>query len=131
MPPISYRYDSQQNLIRTHCEGFVSLTDVVGHFRELLNDATVGIHANLLLDLRNQTSVPMIDQLAIVTEAMERIALELRFSRCAVLADRERVYGLARMFQAMAGKMFQAIEVFADAAIAESWLASPEEIGDS
>ncbi len=126
MPPISYRYDSRRNLIRTHCEGFVSLADTVDHFSDLLNDVTVGIHANLLLDLRNQTSVPMIDQLAIVTEAMERIALELRFSRCAVLADCERVYGLARMFQAMAGKMFQAIEVFADATIAESWLASTD-----
>lgn len=126
MPPISYRYDSQLNLIRTHCDGFVSLADVVEHFSELLDDATVGIHADLLLDLRDQTSVPMIDQLAAVTEALERIALELRFNRCAVLADRERVYGLARMFQAMAGKMFQAVEVFADSAIAESWLASPD-----
>ncbi|NJN50798.1 MAG: hypothetical protein HC809_02450 [Gammaproteobacteria bacterium] len=120
--PISYTYDSDLNLIRTVCEGFVSLRDVLDHFNALQRDSSVGIQANLLLDLRQQTSVPLIAQLADVTTQMERVARELRFNRCGILADRERVYGVARMFQAMSSKLFNAVEVFNDPAAAESWL---------
>lgn len=120
--PVTYRYDSSRNRIHTACEGYVTLQEAMAHFRTLAADEAVGIHADLILDLRGTTSVPHIEQMAKVAEGIDPLAAELRFGRCAILAHRDRVYGMARMFMAMSGSAFGDVRIFADVPTAERWL---------
>jgi len=45
------------------------------------------------------------------------------FGFCAVVATRDIVYGIARMFEVYAGRYFQEVMVFREVDTAESWLA--------
>ena len=120
--PVSYEIDSARCLIRARCSGAVELADVLGHFASLQRDPARPAWADVLLDFTGLESLPSVSHLDAVKDRMGwRPALRFRF--CAIVADRDVVFGIARMFQSMTTAFFQDVVVMRSLIEAEGWLA--------
>jgi hypothetical protein len=121
--PVTYTIDLPRKLIRTHCVGSVRLPEVLAHFETLRKDPSLPRDSDVLLSLVGLDTPPDTPQLYAVADNMG-LAPPLRFRYCAIVADRDLVFGIARMFQAIGGRHFQEVQVFRDAPAALTWLAS-------
>jgi hypothetical protein len=122
--PITYPIDVTKRLIRTTAVGQLTQQEVVDHFRELARDAQHPERPDVFLDLSAVDSAPDARQLSIVIGEMKRIGAKLRFGACAILARRDALFGMMRMFEAMAEEFFRETRTFRDTAEAEAWLVS-------
>ena len=120
--PIAYEIDPVRGLVRTSCTGQVALAEVLAHFDVLQRDPRRPAHLDVLLDLRALTTPPNPPQLRSVASRIGRVS-GLTFGRCAIVVDRDLVFGLSRMFEAFAQDHFEEIQVFREPAAAEAWLA--------
>jgi hypothetical protein len=98
------------------------MSEVLDHFRTLENDPQRPGALDVFLDLREVTSLPSADQLRAVTAEIARIAPNLRFGACAIITDRDALFGMSRMFSVFAEGYFRAITVFRSADEGECWL---------
>jgi hypothetical protein len=121
---VTYEIDPKERLIRTQCTGTVTLAEVAAHFEQLVADPACPDFLNVLLDLRTIGSLPQIGQLEAVTRAVRKVQAKVRFGLCAIVVERDAVFGVFRMFEVMAQDHFTAIRVFRVLAEAEAWLAS-------
>lgn len=121
---VTYTIDQRERLIRTQCTGHVTLAEVVAHFQELAADPACPNFLDVLLDLRTIDSLPLIGQLEAVTRAVRKVQSKVRFGLCAIVVERDAVFGVFRMFEVIAQDYFTAIRVFRAAPEAEAWLAS-------
>jgi hypothetical protein len=119
--PIAYDIDRARGLVRTSCSGQVMLPEVLAHFDQLQQDPQRSSRLDVLLDLRLLSTPPDAPKLRRVANRIGRVT-DLRFGRCAIVADRDLVFGLSRMFEAFARAYFDAIQVFRDPAAAEAWV---------
>jgi SpoIIAA-like len=124
--PIHYRIDPHRKRIWTACIGNVNPKEIKKHFRELAHDPTRPDRLNVLLDLTEMTSLPETDQLRVVSKDLKKHQAQLRFNACAIVASRSVLFGMMRMFQALAQNSFRTTQVFSTAAEAEAWLAAQE-----
>jgi len=124
--PVTYKIDTSRKLIRTKCSGNVTLPEVVDHFRELARDPECPEYLDVLLDLSEETSLPATSQLQSVAYEIMRIQQRVRFGLCAVVAERDALYGMLRIFAVTAEDYFQAISVFRTCHEAEVWLGLQE-----
>jgi len=122
--PVTYTIDANEQLIRTKCIGNVTLDEVLAHFRELERDPNATVPLDVLLDLSETSSLPATAQIAAVADELKRIQRRVRFNICAVVATRDALFGMLRMFEVMAEPYFRATRVFRVAADAEAWLTS-------
>ena len=120
--PITYDIDRARGLVRTSCTGQVTLPEVLAHFDVLQQDPRRPPHLDVLLDLRALATPPNSPQLRSVANRIGRVS-GLTFGRCAIVVDRDLVFGLSRMFEAFAQAHFGEIQVFREPAAAETWLA--------
>ena len=121
--PISYSIDVPTALITTRCFGKVTLAEVQDHFRELARVWPPVDRLDVLLDLRDQTSLPGLTELQ---EVATEIAVQIgphRFGRCAVVTERELIFGSMQMFEVLAARYFDAFRVFRSPTSALIWLA--------
>lgn len=121
--PIRYEIDRAKGLIRTTCWGEVRLQEVLAHFDELEDDPTRPSHLDVFLDLCGMTSPPRTPELQTAVDRIRRVS-GLGFGLCAIVADRDVLFGIARMFEVFAEDHFEKVAVFRDAAEAEDWLRS-------
>ena len=121
--PITYRIDPQRGRITTTCSGNVSLRDVMAHFDALQRDPERPGRLDVLLDLTTMAAPPEAPQ---IRAAADRVGLveDLVFGACAIVADREAMFGMARMFEVHARGHFAALKTFRDRNEAEEWLDS-------
>lgn len=121
--PITYEIDSTRSLIRTTCFGHVRLPDVIAHFDTLQRDPHRPDRLDVLLDLRDMAVPPQAPQLQAVAD---RVSLMegLVFGACAIVANRESMFGMARMFEVLARPYFAELRTFRDVPSAEEWLQS-------
>jgi hypothetical protein len=121
--PITYLIDKERGRIITTCSGHTTLREVMAHFDELQRDPERPARLDVLLDLAGQLSLPDAPQ---IRAAADRVGLvtDLVFGACAVVATRESLYGMARMFEVLARGHFAAIQTFRDRREAENWLDS-------
>ena len=120
--PITYRIDVPDRLIRTTCYGHVTLEEIHAHFDELRGAWPPVAKLDVLLDLTCYTSIPQIWELR---EAASRIGMfggRERFRRCAIIAHRELLYGLLRVFELFVDRNFVAVRVFRNEHDAMDWL---------
>jgi hypothetical protein len=119
--PVTYLIDKSRGRIITSCSGHITLREVMAHFDELQRDPERPDRLDVLLDLSGQLSLPDGPQ---IRAAADRVGLvtELVFGACAVVATRESLYGMARMFEVLARGHFAAIQTFRDRKEAEDWL---------
>ena len=124
--PITYEIDVPSALIGTQCIGDVTLADVQAHFRELPSVWPPVDRLDVLLDLRDLTSLPTLEELgAAAKEIDEQIGLH-RFGRCAVVAYQEPMRGAMYTFEALTERLFDGgLQVFRTAEGARMWLTSP------
>jgi hypothetical protein len=120
--PISYRIDREGGILRTRCAGFVTLPEIEEHFRRLAEDPDCPERVDVVLDLREVTSLPSTSQLHSVGEAIARIRSRVRFGAGAIVASSDALYGTAKVFEVIAARGFETTEVFRGPAEAESWL---------
>jgi hypothetical protein len=78
----------------------------------------------VLLDLSQQQTEPTREQLWSVVAEVERLRDKVRWGACAIVASRDVLFGVGRMFQAFTGAYFSDSNVFRDLEQAEHWLAS-------
>jgi len=122
--PVTYDVDRDLSLIRTRCSGDVKLADVVAHFRELERDASLPECLDVLLDLTEVGTNPGSDQLRSAAREVEILSRKIEWGACAIVADRDILFGIARMFHAFAADQFTQANVFREREEAERWLAS-------
>jgi len=119
---ITFNIDTQASLIRTVGSGDVTLAEIDEHFIQLAKDWPRGAKLNVLLDLSGCTALPEIWQLQTAAARIQMFGGRKRFHRCAVVATRELLYGLFRVFELLADQRFTAIRVFRNEAAAMLWL---------
>jgi hypothetical protein len=119
--PVHYQIDGGR-LIRTRCVGEVTFSEILDHFRLLERDPGRPDHLDVLLDLGALESLPLPGQLRRVSHEIEQIQPTVRFGACAIVATKDIVFGLARMFVVFAEGRFRVMQVFRDAENAEAWL---------
>jgi len=121
--PITYEIDAARSLIRTTCFGHVRLQDVMAHFDELQRDPNRPDRLDVLLDLRDMAAPPEAPQLQAVADRVSLVE-GLVFGACAIVASKESMFGMARMFEVLARPYFAELRTFRDVAAAEEWLES-------
>jgi len=122
--PVTYFIDTKERLIRTRCLGDVTLVEVLEHFRTLEGDPKASGYLDVFLDLSETTSVPLTREISAVTREVGRVRKKVRFNVCAVVATRNALFGMLRMFEVLAGPFFSAFRVFRDPHKAAAWLMS-------
>lgn len=122
--PITYQIDFGQNLLRTTAVGDVTPKEVINHFWALARDEQFPERPDVFLDLSAMDSLPATHELSIVIGEMKRVGAKLRFGACAILARRDALFGMMRVFEALAEEFFRETRTFRDATEAEIWLAA-------
>jgi predicted NBD/HSP70 family sugar kinase len=119
--PITYEIEARRGRVVTTCAGNVTLRDVMAHFAALQRDPRRPGRLDVLLDWTELAAAPGAPQ---VQAAADRVALveDLVFGACAIVAPTDVLFGVARMFEALARGQFAAIQTFRKRADAEAWL---------
>jgi hypothetical protein len=131
--PVTYTIDADKQSVRTRCIGRVTLQEVIDHFRTLEQDPRCPAHLDVFLDLSGMdvSSVPQTAQLSRVVLEVKRVQNWVRFGACAILAPRDVVFGVMRMFETMSNQYFRVTQSFRDGTEAEVWLASQQSSADA
>ena len=119
--PITYQIDPPNRLLHTTCRGHVVLAEALEHFDQLERDVSEPVRLDVLLDLREVTSVPEAAQLRTVADRIGHVRA-LAFGACAIVTDSDAMFGMSRMFEVFAEKHFSAMHVFRDHDAAQAWL---------
>jgi hypothetical protein len=120
--PVTYEIDRGGGLIRTKCVGDVNLFEVLEHFRTLEKDPNRPDRLDVFLDLREMTSSPSAEEIRAASGGVAGIQGAVCFGICAVVAQRDALFGMSRMFGVFVEPFFRAIRVFRTATEAETWL---------
>ena len=75
-------------------------------------------------------SLPETHQISTVINEMKRIRARVRFDACAILATGDALFGMMRMFEALAEEFFRVTCTFRIATEAEAWLVSQQSLGE-
>jgi len=121
--PVLYQIDKRNRVIRTKCVGNVTLEEVIQHFHTLEHDPDCPDRLDVLLDLRETTSIPADWQLRAVSEEIRRIRDRVSFGACAIVASSDVLFGTAKVFEVFAARGFRATRVVRGPSEAEAWLA--------
>ena len=120
--PVTYAIDAVRGIIRTSCISPLMLAEVVGHFRTLASDPECPPDLDVLLNVSEADSPPERNQLDAVTDELIALRGKVRFGICAIVASRDAMFGMMRMFEVVAGPYFRMVRVFRDAGAAEAWV---------
>jgi hypothetical protein len=127
--PVVYSIDVANRVLRTRCVGNVKLQDVIHHFRALDRDAKCPDRLDVFLDLSEADSIPDADQISTLADQLRNRRSRIHFGACAIVADRDALFGMMRMFEALAERSFRLTCTFRSAAEAESWLQAQRSLG--
>jgi hypothetical protein len=122
--PVTYLIDKAEGLIRTRCVGDVTLEEVADHFRELVENPDCPERLDVLLDLSEMITLPESEQLRSVGSIISRVLPKVHFGACAIVATRDALYGMIRVFEVFAEHQFASLKIFRDHSEAEMWLHS-------
>jgi hypothetical protein len=128
--PVTYKIEADKRTIRTKCIGFVTLDEVIDHFRTLQQDPDCPDHLNVFLDLSEVDSLPGTGQISTVINEVKKLRGRVRFSACAILATRDALFGMMRVFEVMGEEYFRVMRTFRVANEAEAWLVSQQSLAD-
>ncbi len=124
--PVEYKIDARRGTIRTRCFGHLTLPEVVAHFQSLARDPACPVRPDVFLDLSEVVSLPTPAQMPTVIEQLQAVRGPGPFGACAIVATRDALFGMMRMFEAMGEEYFRVIRTFRAASEAEAWLASQQ-----
>jgi hypothetical protein len=127
--PITYEIDRARGLMRTHCRGVVTFSEVVEHFRQLHADPEVPERIHVILDLRELRTSPDRDQLRAIASEVKDLKERLRWGALAIVAESDLLFGMSRVFGVFAEGYFSQINVFRSEPEALRWLEAPRAAG--
>ena len=127
---VTYKIDANKKAVRTKCVGLVTLQEVIDHFRALEQDPDCPDLLDVFLDLSEVDSLPETHQISTVINEVKRIRGQVRFGACAILANRDALIGMMRVFEAMAEECFRVTCTFRVANAAEVWLVSQQSLAN-
>ena len=119
---VTYQIDQAKRRIHTRCVGAVTLDEVMQHFADLVRDPDCPARLDVLLDLSEMTYLPTSSELTGVTTEVARVRPRVQFDGCAIIASRDALFGMARMFEVFAEDYFGATRVFRTLDEGTSWL---------
>ena len=122
--PVTYKIDAARMVIHTTCSRPLKFTEVIEHFRTLREDPACMGHLDVLLDVSGADTLPLTSQLGPISAELDAVRARVQFGLCAIIAPRDAMFGMMRVFEVVAASYFRAIRVFRDAAEAEAWLVS-------
>ena len=122
--PVTYQIDAENATIRTRCVGDVTLEEVIHHFHQLALDPDCPGRLGVLLDLSEETTIPKSNELRAVACAIGKVRTRVQFGACAIVAPRDALYGMLRVFEVFAENLFSETRVFRSLDEAEQWLAA-------
>jgi len=122
--PVTYHIDTARKIIRTTCSSPVQFEEVIEHFQTLKKDPACIGQLDVVLDVSEADALPDSSQLGSVKAELAGIREHVEFGVCAIVASRDAMFGMMRMFEVFAGPYFRAIRVFRESGEAEKWLAS-------
>jgi hypothetical protein len=128
--PITYQIDLAKRTIRTKAVGYLTLQEVIDHFRTLKQDPQCPERADVFLDLSGVDSLPETSQISLVVNELKRIRAKRRFEACAILATNDALFGMMRMFEVRAEDFFRVTRTFRIATEAEAWLVSQQSLAE-
>lgn len=77
-----------------------------------------------MLDMSEADQLPASDQFGPINAEMAAIRHKVQFGSCAIVAPRDAMFGMMRMFEVIAAPYFKAIRVFRGKTEAEAWLSA-------
>jgi hypothetical protein len=116
---MTYRIETEQQLVRSRGWGVVSTEDLNDWISELLSDRLFRPEFRSLIDLRLVTDV------TVDATTIARAAATPLFDagvRRAIVATSDGVFGVARMFASFAERIGQHVMVFRELWLAEEWV---------
>jgi hypothetical protein len=126
--PVTYKIEADKRTIRTKCIGFVTLDEVIDHFRTLQQDPDCPDHLNVFLNLSEVDSLPGTSPISTVINEVKKLRGRVRFSACAILATRDALFGMMRVFEVMGEEYFRVMRTFRVANGAEAWRGSRQSL---
>lgn len=128
---ITYTFDPETRILRTRCAGRVTLEETLEHFQQVWSDPNVPARCKALLDVSSIEALPPSDQLRSAAGALDARAKRApRGGPWAIVAGRDAMYGMSRMFQVFLEEANIESRVFRTEAEADLWLASVDEPAD-
>ena len=124
--PVAYHIDVARNIIRTTCSRPVKFEEVIEHFQTLKKDPACIGRLDVVLDVSEADALPDSSQLGSIKAELAGIRDHVQFGVCAIVASRDAMFGMMRIFEVFAGPYFRAIRVFRESGEAEKWLASQQ-----
>lgn len=124
--PIRYeieRTGPERGVVRTTCSGVVTFDQVIEHFDELCADPGRPAQLDVLLDLRDIETLPDRSQVRAVADEVAKLPPLGSWGILAVVASRDVVFGVSRMFETLSQSTFRSTHVFRECEDAEAWLA--------
>ena len=122
--PVTYSIDPAEKRIHTTCSGPVTLSEVIEHFRILQQDPACLGPLDVLLDVSESDGLPDARQIGAVKTELSAVRDKVQFRICAIVATRDAMFGMMRMFEVLAAPYFLAIRVFRGRSDAEAWMLS-------
>ena len=122
--PVTYKIDAARRLIHTTCSRPLTFTEVIEHFRTLKEDPACTGHLDVLLDVSEVDALPDSRQFGPVSAELDAVRAKVQLGLCAIIATRDAMFGMMRMFEVAAEPYFRAIRVFRGALDAQAWLVS-------
>jgi hypothetical protein len=120
--PVSYEIDHRRKRIATRCIGDTTLSEVLAHFDELERDQNRPPRLDVYLDLTEQTNLPTAQQIQAAASRIGMAKWMIDFRACAIVVNRDALFGMLRMFEVFAHPHFERLRVFRDATAARAWL---------
>lgn len=120
--PVTYQLDRAGRLVVTTCAGEVTLGEVLEHFRELEAQPSLPERLDVLLDLSAVSSLPKSDQVREAARSVERLTAKLTWGYLCIVASRDALFGMSRVFEALTETFFEEVCVFRRREDAEQWL---------
>ena len=124
--PVTYKIDIPRKLIRTICVDPLTLDEVIHHFRALAQDPTCAGYLDVFLDLTAANAPPQSNYFSAITAEMGAVREKVQFGFCAIIAPRDVMFGMMRMFEVYSAPYFRGTRVFREIAEAEAWLSAQE-----
>lgn len=123
--PISFHYDSEQNVIFTYAAGAVSLDDIMSYYAEVEN-MSIDPQYSVLADFTEADTNLSYEDVSRMASRRRSVSCEAQSMKIAVVAKADLVFGIARMYDAILSDECFEVSAFRDRAKALQWLGVSE-----
>lgn len=122
----SYEIDKDNNLIKISCKGLFRVEDICKGAEQLYADPSFDKGMNSLVDLTEAWIDPDFEKIKVLVEFIESKERMRGECRIAVLVSSDLMYGIIRMFGALAEKTSSSIRPFRELDKADKWISGEE-----